>query len=79
MVRSILSAVGKEVRGMHEAAYVLGGAALLSQLLALVRDRLLAATFGASHTLDLYYAAFRVPDFLRRFFRSTLCSRYSRD
>lgn len=64
MVRAFLVAVGREVRGMHEAAYVLALAALLSQLLALVRDRLLASSFGASHTLDLYYAAFRVPDFL---------------
>ncbi len=49
---------------MHEAAYLLAMFALGSQLLALVRDRLLAAHFGASHTLDIYYAAFRIPDFL---------------
>ncbi len=49
---------------MHEAAYVLAAFALCSQLLALVRDHLLASAFGASHTLDLYYAAFRIPDFL---------------
>lgn len=49
---------------MHEAAYLLAAFALGSQALALVRDRLLAATFGASHTLDVYYAAFRIPDFL---------------
>src|ERR1700704_6344695 len=64
MVRSILSVVGKEIRGMHQAAYLLAVFALLSQVLALVRDRLLAGTFGAGHTLDLYYAAFRIPDFL---------------
>jgi len=64
MVRAFLSAVGKEIRGMHEAAYLLAAFALLSQLLALVRDRLLAGSFGAGHTLDLYYAAFRIPDFL---------------
>ncbi len=49
---------------MHEAAYLLAGFALASQLLALVRDRLLAGEFGATHTLDIYYAAFRIPDFL---------------
>lgn len=53
-----------EVRGLHAAAYVLASAALLSSLLALVRDRLLAHTFGASTTLDIYYAAFRVPDLI---------------
>ncbi len=30
----------------------------------LARDRLLAGIFGATRTLDIYYAAFRVPDFL---------------
>ena len=49
---------------MHQAAYLLALFALLSQLLALVRDRLLASSFGATHTLDVYYAAFRVPDLL---------------
>jgi putative peptidoglycan lipid II flippase len=53
-----------EVRGMHEAAYLLALFSFGSQLLALVRDRLLAAVFGAGHTLDLYYAAFRVPDLI---------------
>lgn len=63
MVR-FLSAFGREVRGMHEAAYVLAGFAFLSQLLALLRDRILAAEFGAGHTLDIYYTAFRIPDLL---------------
>jgi putative peptidoglycan lipid II flippase len=56
--------IGKEVRGMHQAAYLLAFFALGSQFLALIRDRLLAASFGAGHTLDIYYAAFRIPDFL---------------
>jgi len=49
---------------MHQAAYVLAAFALGSQLLALVRDHLLASIFGAGHVLDMYYAAFLVPDFL---------------
>ncbi len=63
-MRRLLAAVGRETRGLHEAAYLLAGLALCSQALALVRDRLLAASFGAGGTLDLYYAAFRIPDFL---------------
>lgn len=51
-----------EVKGLHEAAYLLGFFALLSTLLALFRDRLLASTFGAGEMLDIYYAAFRIPD-----------------
>jgi putative peptidoglycan lipid II flippase len=64
MVKKWFSFIGKEIRGLHEAAYLLASFALLSSLLALVRDRLLALTFGAGHSLDVYYAAFRIPDFL---------------
>jgi putative peptidoglycan lipid II flippase len=44
--------------------YILAASALLSSFLALARDRLFAHTFGAGTELDLYYAAFRIPDFL---------------
>ncbi len=54
----------REVRGLHEAAYLLGIFTLTSQVLALFRDRILAHEFGAGVTLDLYYAAFRIPDLL---------------
>lgn len=54
----------KETAGLHQAAFLLGAFALLSQLLALIRDKLLAASFGGSGMLDTYYAAFRIPDFL---------------
>lgn len=54
----------REVRGLHEAAYLLGIFTLTSQVLALLRDRILAHEFGAGVTLDLYYAAFRIPDLL---------------
>lgn len=56
--------LSSEVRGLHAAAYVLAACALLSSLLALVRDRLLAHSFGASTTLDIYYAGFRIPDLI---------------
>ena len=61
-MQRILKFVEGEVKGLHEAAYVLGAFAMLSTLLALLRDRLLAATFGAGEVLDVYYAAFRIPD-----------------
>ena len=34
------------------------------KILGLIRDRLLAHSFGASSALDIYYAAFRIPDFI---------------
>lgn len=62
--RNALRYLSTEVRGLQAAASVLAMSALLSSLLALVRDRLLAHSFGASTTLDIYYAAFRVPDLI---------------
>ncbi|MFA5169767.1 MAG: murein biosynthesis integral membrane protein MurJ [Candidatus Paceibacterota bacterium] len=44
------------------AAVILTIAVLLSRLLGLLRDRLLAGSFGASINLDVYFAAFRIPD-----------------
>ena len=64
MVKKLLSLFHREWNGLHEAAFLLGIFAILSQVLALVRDRLLAHNFGASQTLDIYYAAFRIPDFV---------------
>lgn len=64
MVKKIFRALGADVMNIHEAAYLLGFFALLAQILALFRDRLLAHYFGASASLDIYYAAFRIPDFI---------------
>lgn len=64
MVKRIFNLLSREIRGLHEAAYLLGMFALASQLLALFRDRLLTGKFGAGQVLDVYYAAFRIPDFL---------------
>ncbi len=64
MVKRWFSFIGKEIRGLHEAAYLLALFALLSQVLALVRDKLLAFSFGAGHSLDIYYASFRIPDLI---------------
>jgi putative peptidoglycan lipid II flippase len=35
---------------------------IASRFLGIFRDRILASSFGASQTLDIYYAAFRLPD-----------------
>ncbi len=64
MPKRILTFLNKEFNGINEAALLLGGFAFLSQLLGLIRDRTLASTIGPGPTLDIYYAAFRIPDFL---------------
>ena len=64
MINRAFQFLSTEVRGLHAAVYVLAASAFLSSLLALFRDRLLAHIFGAGLQLDLYNAAFRIPDFL---------------
>ena len=68
----MLQMVYREVRGLHQAAYILALFAFGSQLLALIRDRMLAHQFGAGIELDLYYTAFRIPDVLFVIFASAL-------
>ena len=43
---------------------VLAGTTIISYALGLLRDRVFAQTFGASHALDAYNAAFLLPDLL---------------
>jgi len=64
MIKSVFNLLNRNISGLHQTAYLLAFFAFLSQLLALLRDRLLAHTFGAGETLDIYYAAFRIPDFI---------------
>lgn len=56
--------LSSEARTLERAVSILALSAFLSSLLALFRDRLLAHTFGAGTELDIYYAAFRIPDLL---------------
>ena len=54
----------KPTESVGAAALIISIAGLLSRLLGLLRDRVLASEFGAGDTLDVYYAAFRIPDLL---------------
>jgi len=56
--------IGRRYESLHQAALILGLSAIISQVLALVRDRIFAHIFGAGATLDIYYAAFKIPDLL---------------
>jgi len=64
MVQRILKLFHREFGSLHKAAVLLAMSAGASSILGLFRDRLLAGTFGADRSLDIYYAAFRIPDFL---------------
>jgi len=56
--------LNREFGGLHKAALLLAFSAIASSFLGLFRDRLLASTFGAGRTLDIYYASFKIPDLL---------------
>lgn len=64
MVKRVIEVLSREFSNVHQAALLLGVAAFVSQILGLARDRLLANIIGPSETLDIYYSAFRIPDFL---------------
>ncbi len=53
-----------ETKSINSAAVILAISSLISGLLGLFRDRLLAGSFGAGDELDIYYSAFRIPDFI---------------
>lgn len=54
----------KRKSSVLEATAVLAVAYLVSQIFALLRDRTLAAHFGAGDITDAYFAAFKIPDLI---------------
>lgn len=62
--RRMLKFLNAESKTIVSGAAVVGILSLVSRLVGLVRDRLLAGMFGAGDVLDVYYAAFRLPDLL---------------
>ncbi|MEK7183523.1 MAG: murein biosynthesis integral membrane protein MurJ [Patescibacteria group bacterium] len=61
MIKRLFSTASTSV---VSAAVIVAGFSLLSRVVGFVRDRILAGIFGAGDELDIYYAAFRVPDFI---------------
>jgi putative peptidoglycan lipid II flippase len=53
-----------KVSSIANAAIVVALASFASRLLGVVRDHVLARQFGAGPALDIYYAAFRIPDLI---------------
>lgn len=53
-----------QINSITMAATFVAFSSLLSRLLGIFRDRILAGQFGAGDVLDIYYAAFRIPDFI---------------
>jgi len=53
-----------QTKPITKGALILGTSYFISAILGLFRDRLLVGHFGAGLELDVYFAAFRVPDFV---------------
>ena len=53
-----------QINNITLAAALVAIFSLLSRFLGMIRDRILAGQFGAGASLDIYYAAFRVPDLI---------------
>ena len=53
-----------QAKTINSAALTVAIFSLVSRILGLFRDRILAGIFGAGPELDVYYAAFRIPDFI---------------
>ena len=51
-------------RSILNATFLVASLGLVSRFLGLIRDRVLASKFGAGDTLDIYYAAFKIPDLI---------------
>lgn len=56
--------LNSQTKSISSASLILAVSYLVSAVLGVLRDRLLAGTFGAGSSLDVYYAAFTVPDFV---------------
>ena len=57
-----------ESKTIAGAAVLIGVLSFCSRMMGLIRDRILAGAFGAGDTLDIYYAAFQIPDFIFNLF-----------
>jgi len=57
-----------EKKNIARAAGVLGAATMLSRVMGMVRDMVVSRLFGAGLATDAFFAAFQIPNMLRRFF-----------
>src|SRR6185369_5097216 len=60
--------VVSEKRNIARAAGILGSATVLSRIMGMVRDIVVSRLFGAGLATDAFFAAFQIPNMLRRFF-----------
>ena len=60
--------VSKPKRGLLGSSFIVSMGTMLSRVLGLVRDVVLANLLGAAPNADAFFVAFKIPNFLRRLF-----------
>ncbi len=60
----MIKLLSSKINSITIAAFLVAFSSMLSRFLGIFRDRILAGEFGADQTLDVYYAAFRIPDLI---------------
>ena len=63
-----MSQTGSASSGLLRSSAVVGVMTMLSRVLGLIRDVVVAGYFGASGASDAFFVAFKIPNFLRRLF-----------
>ena len=53
---------------LNRSFLTVGGMTMISRILGMVREIMIAATLGATDAADAFYAAFRLPNLFRRIF-----------
>lgn len=56
--------ISRPITSITAAAALVASFSVVSRFLGVIRDHILAGSFGADLSMDMYYAAFRVPDFI---------------
>ncbi|MCF7860053.1 murein biosynthesis integral membrane protein MurJ [Patescibacteria group bacterium] len=56
--------ISRPITSITAAAALVASFSVASRFLGVIRDHILAGSFGADLSMDMYYAAFRVPDFI---------------
>src|SRR3712207_349057 len=64
LVRKSLNLLLRRQTNILSAAFIIMSTVIVSQLLGLVRERLLLSIFGASNTLGIFHYATQLPDTL---------------
>ena len=68
IVHAIMSPIKSKNQSLLRSTSLVSLMTFFSRMLGFARDMVLAQHFGASATMDAFFVAFRIPNFMRRLF-----------